>query len=197
MKNGLGAVAALALATSSAFAGTVSFSGPTTITPGTDAQYQVSVSATSLSSFDTVNLIIGSLDGLGLSFDFDPSFLATTTLVPAAPAEQGIYQAFSPTAHDIGAGGNRLPPAAGWTAPLLVGTLTVATSVLAPGATTTVGVDSQFEADNFGAAFSLAASGVNQDPLSGSVLIEVVPEPVTMLLLGIGGLAMAARRRLA
>lgn len=195
MKKGLGAVAVLALATSSAMAGTVSFSGPSTITPGTDATFQVSVSATSLSSFDTVNVIIGSLDGLGLNFVLDPAFVASTTLPPPVPAEQGIYAATDPAAHDIGFGGNNFS-ASPWAAPLLIGTLTVTTSGLAQGATATIGVDPVLEANLVGSAISLVGSGANQDPLSGSVTINVVPEPATMLLLGIGGL-FAARRRLA
>jgi hypothetical protein len=195
MKKGLGAVAALALATSSALAGTVSFSGPSTITPGSMAQFQVSVESSSLSGFDTVNMIIGSLDGLGLSFLLDPAFVASTTLPPAAPAEVGIYAAVVPTARDIGFGGNRFASPA-WAAPLLIGTLTVDTSALAPGASAFVGIDTQFETDLLGSPASLVASGASQDPLTGGVEISIVPEPATMLLLGIGGL-VAARRRLA
>jgi len=198
MKKGLGAVAVLALATSSAMAGTVSFTGPTDITPGTaSVQYAVSVDSTSLSGFDTVNVILGSVEGLGLSFQYDAAFEASATGSDVPDAiEQGIFAAVHPGAKDIGFQGNRLPPLTPWTAPLLIGTLTVDTSGLVDGDVRSIGIDTALETDLLGSAASLVALGSSQDPLSGSVTIKVVPEPATMLLLGIGGL-FAARRRLA
>lgn len=179
----------------SAHASTATFSGATNITPGTTSVlYAVSVDTSVLASFDTVSMTIGSLDGLGLSFAYDPAFLAQTTSPTTAPGPIGIYGAVVPGATDVGFNAFRGPGPL-WTAPILVGTLTVDTTSLNLGDSASVGIDTAFEVANLGSAVSLVANGPNQDPLSGGVTITVVPEPATLGMLALGGVVAALRRR--
>jgi len=194
--NGKGLLAVLAVAIwgSSAFGGTVSFSGPTTITPGAVHTFDVSVAATDLAGFDTVSILFGSLDGLEMRFVYDPQFVATTTEPPPTPAPLGVYPLVRAGATDLRVEGrNDGPP---WLAPLLVGTLTIDTSTLQGNFGTLVQVNPAMEVSVLGSAVSMVANGPWQDPLTGYVPSGADPaEPATILLLGIGGLVAARRRR--
>ncbi len=182
------------MAATSAHAGTVGFFGPTDILPGTPAaQYSVVVDSSDLTGFDTISMTIGSPDGFGLSFDYDPLFLAQTRAPTTVPGPVGIYGALVPGATDVGLTAYRgLGPL--WNAPVLVGTLTVDFTSLIPGDAPFIGIDSAFEVASLGSAVSLLANGPNQELLSGSVIF-FVPEPATLGLLALGGLATALRRR--
>jgi hypothetical protein len=175
---------------SSAFAGTVTFVSTTggQVNEGDDAVFEVFVQSSSLASFDTVFMVVGSDEGLPLNFQFAQSFLNLTTLVPADPTSFGVYPS------DSAFGGNRFANPA-FTAPLLVGTLTVDTTGLGLGAVRDVFVSAERETEMIGSPLSLVASGAVQDPLSGTGQFTIVPEPATMMMLGLGGLAAAYRRR--
>lgn len=188
------------LTSSRAQAGTVHFNPPSaTITPGTQSEsFDVSVSWETLPTIDTVNVIINADYGVGLHFDFAQSFVDSTTLPPAPPADYSWYCDFGNCAPVVGFGGNRLFPAAqiGWMSPLLIGTLTVATDQLLAHDEIRIFVDSQWETDYFGAALSIVQdSALNYELLSGFATITVVPEPATMMLFLSLGVAIYVRER--
>ncbi len=188
------------LSSTVALAGTVHFNPPSaTITPGTQSvSFDVSVSWDTLPTIDTVNVIINADYGVGLHFDFAQSFVDSTTIPPAPPATYFWYCDFGSCPPMVGFGGNRLAPVApvGWMSPLLIGTLTVATDQLLAQDQIRVLVDSQWETDNFGAAFSIVQDrALNQEPLSGLATITVVPEPATMVLVLALGAAIYVRER--
>lgn len=77
-----------------------------------------------------------------------------------------------------------------------MGTLYVDTSQLTLGDEKQVFVDPELESTLFGGSASLIAFGVNQEPIAGSAVITVVPEPTTAwLFLAPGGVAAFWWRR--
>jgi hypothetical protein len=172
------------------FAGTVGFGDGQVIPVGTASiDMSVSVDSSSLADFDTVFMVVGSdRADMPLSFVYAPSFVSQTTLTPADPVSFGVYP------NDVAFGGNDFA-APFFTAPLLVGTLTINTAAL-PEGTYEVFVSASRETEMIGSALSLVAKGgVNTDELAGSGTFTVVPEPATLLMLGLGGLTAACRRR--
>ena len=157
--------------TQNLFGGTVSFGCPTQGATFEQLKYEVTIDSTGLSGFESVNIIIGSPDGLGLAFIYDASFLASTSFPPPPPADQGIYAALFPTGRDVGFGGVRFSPLPPWTAPLLIGTLTVDVSTLAQGQDVFIIIDAQLEESNFGVPFSVVHQNALEEPLSGEVLV--------------------------
>ncbi len=157
-------------------AGTVHFNPPSaTITPGTQSvSFDVSVSWETLPTIDTVNVLIFSDSETALEFDYAQSLIDSTT-VPLPEPAPFIWCEYD-CGHSIGFAGNNFSPN-GWASPLLVGTLTVDTSGLLPGALVELGIDPQIELNLVGSAISLVSNGVSQDPLSGVTTITVVPEP--------------------
>lgn len=181
-------------------AGTVSFYhydplpvGPYAIDiePGQSALLTVLV-GTASGPFDAVSLLIGSdRPGLDMSFvyNFQP---LPPTLPPPPPAHFGIWPS------DLFVGGNRFATPL-WTAPLQLGTLIIDTSnavLYPPGTTFDVFVSADREEQTFGTAISSVALGASTpEPLNGSIRINLVPEPGTLLLLAFGSLLFARRPR--
>jgi hypothetical protein len=174
----LAAVLMVVVGTSNVFAGRVDFSPVSaTVNPGEMASFDVSISVESLEAFDSASLVVGSND-LGIGFSYAESWIDQQALPPSAPVSAGIYP------HDLFFGGflSAAVPSA------LVGTLTADTTGLAPGDYTVI-VDS-------GADFDTSSLGLvaASESLFGSATVTVVPEPATLALLGIGGIAVLRRR---
>ncbi len=163
-----------------ASAGTVHFNPPSaTITPGTQSvSFDVSVSWETLPTIDTVSAAFLIPSGVN------------STMVPATGLSDwpcGIEgcSPFPPAslppgyAESVGVGGN-IFTLEGWKSPLLIATLNLDVSRLLAGESVAIIVDSDFEANLLGSALSLVAKGVNQEPLTGTVTITVVPEPSTV-----------------
>lgn len=178
---------------SSAWAGSVGFGGSPQnilVDSGVPAVFEVSVSATDLAEFDSISLLIGSDDGLTISagnWTYDPAFVARLSGAPTPPGAFGVFPA------DLNVGGSDFS-APLFAAPLVIGTLSIPTQGLAEG-TYEVFVNSSVEEGLLGFALSVAAAGFTQEGLAGVGTVNIVPEPATLVMLGMGGLAAAYRRR--
>ena len=177
-------VAALVLVlgfASSAFAGTVTFDalGSTSVIAGETVQFDLTINRDGNAMFNLANIVAGSNDLGIVSFDYAQSWLDAASFPPSAPVSTGFAWP-----SDLFFGGFL---AAG-TPGALVGTLTVDTTGLALGEYT-VAVDSNTD--------FLSNIGLDNDTegLAGSAIVTVVPEPATLILLGIGGVAAMRRRR--
>ena len=188
MRSTLRAVALAGLLTSYASGGTVTFDPERAWTVGGgEAVYDVIVSDSTLGTFDTVSLLLGSHDGLNMTFEYAQSFVASTSLPPAPPTPFGVYTT------DLIVGGNNF---AGWQAPLLVGTLTIDT--MGPWwGSYTFGVSTAEEIELTGTGLSGLAMGFDSEGVEGMGRLDAnVPEPATLFILAIGGgLVTLSRRR--
>lgn len=98
--------------------------GPTTVDPGTDVTFEVTVSVASLGSFDTADVVIGSPTATDVAFSYDAAWTAAFAN-PTTPAfDNGFYP------QDVFVGGNNATPVG---ASLLLGTVTVNTTGLGGG----------------------------------------------------------------
>ncbi len=86
--------------------------------------------------------------------------------------------------------------AGGRSAPLLEATLTIDTTGLAEGEYSFL-VSAAEDRNRIGTGLSGLGRGFSFDPLEGAGFLNVVPEPMTLSLLGLGALALLRRRRTA
>jgi hypothetical protein len=174
------------LLSSAAFGGIVSFvpRTPTTVQPGETVAFDIVVSASSLPTFDTVFMLVGSDSQVGFQFSYDRDFFPPLYDWPTKPTSFGVF------ASDIAFGGNRFADPA-FATPLLVGVLRVDTSGT-PIGEHELFVSSSREIEIIGLPLlSQLARGPIGESLEGRTSITVVPEPSGLMILIVG--AVAAR----
>lgn len=207
MKRVAGSLLAFGLLVTTAQGGVVSFGGSEfQVLPGEDLVLPVIVSSSDAASWNAMDIIIGSWDGLGLVWKgYDSGFLSFLDFPATVPGPFGLYPS------DVLVGGVNTVVGQGgvgttnspWNQnnlPLLVGHVTIDTSGLSenPDHVYIIDVNPSYEEEIFGGQFSaLTLDGGLQDELSGRASIRVVPEPATMGLLGLASLALIRRRKTA
>ena len=184
----------VALAGTSAFAGTVTFTPDVALpimNPGDPLNFNVSVAVDPQqdppwTGIESVDMILGTDDPLSMDpMHWTYSGDATTAFGPfiGTPEQEdlGLY------ADGIkGIGGFAFMGAVA--SPFNLGDLAIDTSV---AGTYTIMVDG-FDVDD---GRSNIALGAETDPLKGSITFTVLPEPATMLLLGLGAVGLLRRRK--
>ncbi len=204
MRKVAASLVCLAFAVSTASAGTVSWTPGAGqeggVTPGTVATFDLRVSSSDQEQFDTISLLIATDADINSlwGFAYDPTFYDESgnvedLVTQPAPPPTRLFVFGS----DLNIGGNRFASPA-FTAPLIVGQLSFDTSGRMDGDSIDFGVSSAAEIANPNLGFSLsglAIGGGAAELIEGGGTLNIVPEPATLALLGIGGIAMALRRR--
>ena len=168
-------------------AGIVSFDAPLTVidlAAGDDTLVTVDLTLTNLGrgEFWEIEAVVGSDDLRIVSFVFSPEVLSNPSyFFPSSPGAVGTY------ASDVSFGfvsmlGERP------ILPLLLGTLSVDASGLGPGTYDLI-IDSDLDGLSFASLDSIT------EPISGRGTIQIVPEPATLMLLGVASIALLPRRR--
>ena len=197
MKKVFGLWCVVAFASSTAFGGTVSFTDPSSpslgdptileLQPGMSGTYDIWITASSNDPFASADIIFATTSGLvynQTSWTFSQAFIDATFSRGTSLPDQ-IVGAF-----EFKVGGSGLTN--GMSIPMLIGTLTImAPSDIALG-DYEIFVDNSQEANGVS---KVGAIGFAADPLSGLGAVRVTPEPATLVLLGIGGVAALRRRR--
>ncbi len=205
MRKLVGVLFAVGLASTSALGGTVEFSNPNPadpgesgvllLDPGTSGFFDVTVDSIHNPAGSVDIIFLADLDGPesdsasnGLEFTgftFSADFMSATFTQATSTSQTQVDGA-----REFKVGGASLFGAIPM--PIQVGTLEVlAPADLAPGDYFVV-VDNSREQFN---TSKVGKSGADPDALFGSGTVRVTPEPATLALLGIGGLAVLRRRR--
>ncbi len=146
---------AVSMLATAAWGATATFTplGPTTVPPGTDVLFEVTVAVETLGSFDAADAIIGSNDAADIGFEYSAEWSAAFSNVTPPVFDVGVYD------QDVFVGGNNPNPVG---SSLLLGTVTVSTTGLSQGAYD-VTIDNALD---FGVS-TLALAGVSE-PLVGT-----------------------------
>jgi len=184
MKKLIGAMMLAAFTATSAFGGSVEFNPSSTLVdPGGQATFDVSVSSETIGNWDATSLLFGT-DSSSLTvsdFVFSTNMTDIQAFPPFVTPNTDVYSSGLLAGIFLLEGVNNMT----------VGTLTVDVAGDAvPESVHTVMVDSGRDND-----LSNIASGLNQEGLQGTGTITITPEPATLGLLGLGGLAVLRRRK--
>ena len=204
MRKVAASLVCLAFAVSTASAGTVSWTPAVGqeggVTPGTVATFDLRVDSSNQEQFDTISLLIATDADISSvwSFAYDPTFYDESGKVDdlvtqAAPPPTQFFVFGS----DLNIGGSRFANPA-FVAPVLIGQLRIDTTGMLVGESIDFGVSSAGEIANPLLQFSLsglATGGGAAEQVEGFGTLSIVPEPATLALLGIGGIATVLRRR--
>lgn len=168
-------------------AGMVTFDPLGDALPGSNTfQFDVYVSTRELPTFNWLNMVLGSHDLSIDSFEYATSWSDRSAFPLPAPAIVGAYPS------DLFVGGFFLDPFSGDT---LVGTLTVDISMFNSG-TYEIFVNNEFDDGISGIGMNLKSEPLQgSEGLFGVGTVSFVPEPATLVLLGVGGFVLCRRGR--
>ncbi len=136
--------------------------GPTTVPPGTDVVFEVTLAVDVLEEFNTADAIIGSNDAADIGFEYSAEWSAAFTNVTPPFFDIGVYD------QDVFVGGNNTSPVG---VALLLGTVTVNTAGMSEGAYN-VRIDNTVDS-----GFSRLGLDAAHEPLDGAGVFTIQCSP--------------------
>ncbi len=168
---------------------TASFSptSSTSVLAGTPIGADISLSGSTLSSYDFAFILIGSEDPVaGLSFTYDPDWTAAFANVDPPDIDSGEHGGYT---HDVLIMSDNNNNAITLSS-IDMGNVVIDTTGMLPGV---YEVRISNTTDDVSELVSIGEGQGLQDPIEGSMSFTVLPEPATALIMLIGGVTLLRR----
>ena len=156
------------------------------VLPGTDVILSIAVAVDTLTGFQGVDMVVGWKEAGDLTFAYDAGFIAAMNANLVDPPYDDLFS--PPYTNDVTIGGTSSTDVG---TSIVVGQATFKTAGLAVGIYY-ADVDPTAAGDD---GWSMLSLGAETEPISGRGEVRIIPEPASLMLLGLGAAVGFRRRR--